>query len=278
MPKVAFVTGSNQGLGLALVRGLCRELGDDGVVYLTARNEARGEAAVKQLEREGLRPRFHPLDVTDEDSVAAFAEYLRAEHGGVDVVLSNAAARIAKDVPQRDQVEAFVDTNNHGTYRVLKAFTPLLKEGARLVVVASSFGSLRHLDPALHGNFNVDVMSLEDVERVMDKYASVVESGEAEAQGWPEWINIPSKIGQVASVKVLARERRETFEQKDVLINAACPGLVNTEASRPWFDDMSRAQSPDEAAKDVLWLATLPPGTRQPYGELMQFRRVLPFR
>lgn len=33
------VTGSSSGLGLAIVRSLCKRLGDDGVVYLTARNE-----------------------------------------------------------------------------------------------------------------------------------------------------------------------------------------------------------------------------------------------
>lgn len=38
MAKVAIVTGANQGLGLALVRGLCRMLGADGIVYLTARD------------------------------------------------------------------------------------------------------------------------------------------------------------------------------------------------------------------------------------------------
>lgn len=278
MPKVAFVTGGNQGLGLALVRGLCEQLGDDAVVYLTARSRARGEAAVRGLEQECLHPRFHPLDITKEASVAAFAEHLHNEHGGVDIILFNAAARIDKDTPQHEQVAHFVDTNNHGTHRVLNAFVPLLKEGARLVVMASSFGSLQHLNPALHSNFDVETMSLEEVARVMDGYVSAVQNGEAEAQGWPDWINIPSKIGQVASVKVLARTERDVFEQKDILVNAACPGLVATGASRPWFEDMSLAQSSDEAAKDVLWLALLPHETRQPYGELVQFRRVLPFR
>ena len=37
------------------------------------------------------------------------------------------------------------------------------------------------------------------------------------------------------------------------------------------------AQTPDEAARDLLWLITLPPGTRSPYGELVQHRLVLPF-
>ena len=40
---------------------------------------------------------------------------------------------------------------------------------------------------------------------------------------------------------------------------------------------MSGALSPDEAAADVLWLAMLPIGVREPYGELVQHRNVLPF-
>ena len=42
MSKVAIVSGANQGLGLALVRGLCRQLGDQAIVYLTARDRQRG--------------------------------------------------------------------------------------------------------------------------------------------------------------------------------------------------------------------------------------------
>jgi hypothetical protein len=38
------------------------------------------------------------------------------------------------------------------------------------------------------------------------------------------------------------------------------------------------AKTPDEAAIDVLWLATLPPGTSMPCGELIQYRKVIPFR
>src|SRR6185503_8877575 len=137
MSKVALVTGANQGLGLALVRRLCRTLGDDGIVYLTARDAQRGERAVKELRAEGLSPRFCRLDVTDDESVTSAARDLAREHGGVDVVISNAAARISPEVPASRQVAMFVDTNNHGTHRMLKAFVPLLRDGARFVVVAS---------------------------------------------------------------------------------------------------------------------------------------------
>lgn len=277
MPKVAMVTGANQGLGLALVRRLCQIWGDQGVVYLTARHQQRGEIAVQQLQAEGLSPQFHLLDVTDDGSVASLAEFLKQQHGGVDVVISNAAARISPTIPPAQQVAQFIDTNNHGTYRLIKAFMPLLNDGARFLIVASSFGSLRHLPEPLHPKFNDSQLTLEAVEAVMAEYVHLVETGQAVQAGWPEWINIPSKIGQVAAMRVMARMMKEEAERRDILINAVCPGLVDTAASRPWFADMTSAQSPDQAAVDVVWLATLPAGTTAPYSELIRHRQTIPF-
>jgi carbonyl reductase 1 len=278
MSKVAIVTGANQGLGLALVRSLCRQLGDQGLVYLTARDRQRGAVAVRQLQAEGLSPQFELLDVTSGQSVLKLAMLLQERHGGVDIVISNAAARIAPDLPPAQQVAQFVDTNNHGTYRMISAFTPLLKDGARFVVVASSFGSLRHMPNHLQHLFDAEQLTLEDIEATMDAYTRLVESGQALAEGWPEWINIPSKVGQVAAMRVMARRMREEAQRRDIVINAACPGLVDTDASRPWFTDMSTAQSPDHAAADLVWLATQPAGSSAPYGELVQHRQVIPFR
>ncbi len=278
MSKVALVSGSNQGLGFALVEALCKHLGPSASVYLAARNATRGEAAVEKLRGRGLSPIFAPLDVTDDASVAALAETIRARHGGIDIVISNAAARISPELPPAAQVALFVNTNNHGTYRMIRAFQPILNDKARLVVVASSFGSLRHMSPTLHGDFDVATRSLEDIEQTMDVYVHLTETGRAEAYQWPDWINIPSKVAQVASTKIMARLMREEASRRGILINAACPGLVDTDASRPWFDDMSSAQSPAQAALDVIWLATLPSGTSTPYGELLQHRRPLAWR
>jgi len=48
--KVAVVTGSNKGLGLEIVKALCKKL-SGGIVYLTARNEQLGSTAVAELEK-----------------------------------------------------------------------------------------------------------------------------------------------------------------------------------------------------------------------------------
>lgn len=276
-PPVAFVTGANQGLGLSLVRALARQLGDHGVVYLAARSAERGRAALGQLRGEGLAPVFYLLDVRDQDQVDEAARALRNRHGGVDIVISNAAMRRTRDHSDAETIRAFIDTNNHGAHRMIRAFGPVLNDDARFLVVASAYGRLANLDPELRPLFDTATRTLEDLEKVLAEYALLVEEGLDRRAGWPASINIPSKIGQVAAVRIMARDYQDEARRRGILINAACPGLVDTEASRPWFDDMSTAQTPDDAAVDVAWLATRPAGVTEPYGELVQHRVVLGF-
>ena len=276
---VAVVTGGNQGLGLALVRLLCRRLGENGIVYLGARDPQRGAAAVDMLSDEGLAPRLYVVDVRDTSAVEAFAAMLRDEHGGVDIVLSNAAARRTPDSPESEQIHTFVDTNNLGARRMIDAFGPILNDGSRFIVVASAFGSLYFLPEPMHERFDTTTMTLDDLDAVMYEFAALVEAGAHEQAGWPADVNIVSKIGQVASMRVMARDLQPEARRRSILVNAACPGMVDTEASRPWFSPtaLATAKPPDDAAMDVGWLATLPAGTTEPYGELVQYRDVLPW-
>ena len=277
MGKIALVTGANQGLGLALVRGLADKLGPDDIVYLTARDPAKGNAALASLGSMRAQLRFERLDVTDEPSIADLADTIRDRHGDLDIVASNAAARITKERSQAEQVRAFIETNNHGSRRLLGHLMPLLRPGARYAIIASSFGRLANLPPHLHPLFDTDRLSLDEIEVSMDAYVEAMENGNAKKDGWPDWINIPSKIGQVATARVAARLIRETRPEDDILINAACPGLIDTDASRPWFDDMSKAQSPDQAARAVIDLLLHPRTSNAPNGELIRFGQVLPW-
>ena len=86
--RVALVTGANKGIGFAITRDLCRQFSGD--VVLTARDAARGRAAVQQLQAEGLSPRFHQLDIDDLQSIRALRDFLRKEYGGLDVLVNNA--------------------------------------------------------------------------------------------------------------------------------------------------------------------------------------------
>ena len=275
--RVALVTGANQGLGLALVEGLVSQLEVGDLVYLTGRSAHRVRAAVEQVEPGRAEVQGEVLDVGSTAAVARFAGELRARHGGVDIVFSNAAARLTPETPGADLVGPFVDTNNLGTTRVLRAFGPILRPGGRLLVVASDFGTLRNLPEPLHERFDTDTLTLDGLDATMLAWRDAVVEGQAGEEGWPDWINIPSKVGQVAAVRILARGRRAADARDGTLVAAVCPGLVDTAASRPWFEDMSRAQTPAQAAYALLRLALDPEVDQRFYGELVQFGRVIPW-
>ncbi len=79
-------------------------------------------------------------------------------------------------------------------------------------------------------------------------------------------------------MRVLARERRVADLRAGTLVAAICPGLIDTAASRPWFDDMSAAQTPAQAALAPLRLALDPTVDSDLYGELVQFGKIIPWR
>jgi len=83
--RVAVVTGGNKGIGLEV----CRQLAGNGVtVVLTARDEARGAAAVEKLRDLGLSDvLFHQLDIIDAPSIARIAEFLKTRFGKLDILV-----------------------------------------------------------------------------------------------------------------------------------------------------------------------------------------------
>ncbi|MEU6195838.1 SDR family NAD(P)-dependent oxidoreductase [Streptomyces sp. NPDC047061] len=276
--RIALVTGANQGLGRALVEGLAARLDPDDLVLLTGRDHGRvTDAAVEVAGRPGTRARVEGrvLDVTDTDAIARLAEDLRVRHGGVDIVISNAVARVLPGDSQSERADEFIDVSNTATQAVLRSFGAVLRPGGRLLVVASSLGTLGHLDPRLHHLF--DGASLDQVEYAVESWRSAVHNRTATEAGWPVWLNVPSKVAQVAAVRAVAADRREQDLAGGTLVASVCPGMVDTATSRPWFSDFSGAQSPAEAARAVLDLVFAEQVDPALYGELVRFGKPLPW-
>ena len=214
------------------------------------------------------------LDVRDADAIAALA----AELGAVDIVFSNATSRMRPEADPADEVDAVAATSNLATTRMLRAFAPRLRPGGRLIVVASALGTLDKLDERAAGRFAAAATeSLDAVDALVADWRAAVHAGRAEAEGYGTWLNIPSKVAQVAAVRALARQRRDDDLAHGRLLMALCPGLIDTDASRPWFEDMSTAQTPAEAAAWPVELALAPTFDPAFYGELVQFGKVLPW-
>nr|WP_221374582.1 SDR family oxidoreductase [Actinoplanes polyasparticus] len=221
--KTALITGANKGLGYEIAAGL----GALGYrVLVGARDRARGEAAAKTLRAAGVDARAVPLDVTSDRSVAEATELI----GRLDVLVNNAGIsgptgpgwEQDPTVLNLDVVREVVDTNVYGVIRVTNAMLPLLRRSPspRIVNVSSSVASLTwQSDPAI------------EVGPIMAAYS-------------------PTKTYLNALTVHYARQLAGT----NILINAACPGLVATD-----FTGFT-GRPAREAAATPIRLATLPDG------------------
>jgi carbonyl reductase 1 len=272
--RTALVTGANQGLGLALVEALAARMQPQDRVLLTSRNSSRvHEAAAAVANGTAIaHVEGRVLDVRDRGAIAQLA----AELGEIDIVFSNATARMSPHADPADEVDAVVETSNLATSCMLRSFAPRLRQGGRLIIVASALGMLDKLDPQVAGGIAA-AENLDAVDAFVAEWRRAVHDGRAERDGYGTWLNIPSKVAQVASVRALARERRATDLAENKLLMALCPGLIDTDASRPWFEDMSTAQTPAQAASWPVDLALAPRFDPAFYGELAQFGKVLPW-
>jgi gluconate 5-dehydrogenase len=95
--KLALLTGSSTGIGLALAHGLA---GAGAAVVLNARDAVRLERAAAQLRAQGVTVHAMAFDVTDAAAVAAAVARIEAEIGAIDILVNNAGMQ--KRAPLQD--------------------------------------------------------------------------------------------------------------------------------------------------------------------------------
>ncbi|GAA4872946.1 hypothetical protein [Ferrimonas pelagia] len=275
MSKVALVMGVETEWDRAVLVGLYQQLAAQDRLYFVVPDPAFGQAMCRQIQalgstskiRAGAAPpklAFEVLDRSDADAVGDLAQRLRIRHGGLSVLINPLAQPLDKSLSDKCQVREFIRTNNLAASALLQSMLPVLLAEARVVMVASALGCLRQLAQPLQARFDTDGAQFADIDAVMQHYVEAVEQGTAKAEGWPDWLQIPSQVGRVALTRVaaqwLARERPDS----NILINAVCPDLHEGKASVD--------------VKDVLWLASRPVGSPSPQGQLVQGRSELPWQ
>jgi len=210
--RVAIVTGSNKGIGFAIVRGLCRQF--DGDVYLTSRDRGRGEEAIKQLEGEGLSPKYHQLDITSEDSVDSLKAFMVNKYGGVDVLVNNAgiAYKNASTASPLEQATNTVATNFTGLLNMLRSFSTVIRPHGRVVNVSSYHPGLldRLTSQDLQDRFTKPGLTEEQVLELKEEFLKDVRQGVHRDKGWCNTFYSSSKVLEVSLMKIYDRKLQES--------------------------------------------------------------------
>lgn len=269
--RYAVVTGANKGIGFAI----CKELAFHGItVVFTARDEKRGLDSLHQLKGTGGLTGdvfFHKLDVKDSSDVASLAQFIKTQLGRLDILVNNAAvignihdpdvrraaletgARIDWKAVSNETYEMSVEcleTNYYGTKRMVEALLPLLQlsQSPRIVNVSSILGKLEFTPNTWAKGIlsDVDNLTEEKVDEVLNEYLKDFKAGAHEAKGWPLAYTI-SKASLNAYTRILAK-KLPSFK-----VNCVCPGFVKT--------DMGHnigLLTPEQGAESPVRLALLP--------------------
>lgn len=138
--KVAIVTASTEGIGLAIAR----RLGQDGAkVMVSSRKQENVDKTVKALKSENLNVAGVVCHVGKSEDRSKLIEQTVSQFGGIDILVSNAAANPAFG-PILDTTEGAWDkifeTNVKASFFLCKEIVPHMeKRGGGSVIFVSSF-------------------------------------------------------------------------------------------------------------------------------------------
>ncbi|HEX4141472.1 MAG TPA: SDR family NAD(P)-dependent oxidoreductase [Candidatus Methylacidiphilales bacterium] len=207
------VTGANRGIGLEI----CRQLAHlKHHVILSARSAVRGENAVKDLAKEGLKADFLLLDTDDEQSILRAARELKQRIPALNVLINNAAILdtwegTILDAKGADLRDTFT-TNVIGPVLLTQALLALLEAGkpSRVINVSSQLGSVQNM-----------------------------------TDGWPGY-----GISK-AALNAATRKLAQALQSRGISVNAASPGWVRTEMGTD-----SAPLAVENGAKNIIRLIT----------------------
>ncbi|KAK7537943.1 NAD(P)-binding protein [Phyllosticta citricarpa] len=283
--RVAAVTGANKGIGLAIVRNLALTYPSSPLntgpllIYVTARDKTRGEAALSSLLTDPLLIRsnvlsasgggpvditYHPLDISDRSSIQRFTSTLRSRHGerGLDVLVNNAG--VALDGFDDRVVRATLAVNYEGTLDLTLSLLPMLKAApsSRVVNVASMMGALDRYSEPLRRRFReaaeagareTPSSAAADMTVIMHAFEEGVRMSTHSALGFPSSAYAVSKAGVIGATRALGlalQNQQNAQHEPAPLVVCCCPGYVDTDMTKH-----NGTKTPDEGARTPVWLA-----------------------
>jgi NAD(P)-dependent dehydrogenase (short-subunit alcohol dehydrogenase family) len=137
MSQIALVTGASSGIGKGCAQALLKE---GWTVVLTGRREDALKQAIEEAGADGVRGIAIASDVSQEASVKALFEQIKARCGRLDLLFNNAGISPRATTPDQlsgDEWRQCVDVNLNGMFYCLSAAFGMMREqspqGGRII-------------------------------------------------------------------------------------------------------------------------------------------------
>jgi NAD(P)-dependent dehydrogenase (short-subunit alcohol dehydrogenase family) len=212
----SLVTGASRGLG----RKVAQELAAEGHRVILA---VRRPADAPRLPRGAVEE----LDVASRDSIAALVERLTKRGETIDVLVNNAG------VYQAAEREIWA-VNVRGPLLLTRGLSPLLRDGARVVMVSSGLARGALDRSPLEARLRAPTLTLDQLEQLCDEAPGGYGASKATL----------NRLAELFAVELSARRIR---------VNAISPGWARTDMGGP-----GAPRSIEQGAASILWGCRLP--------------------
>jgi NAD(P)-dependent dehydrogenase (short-subunit alcohol dehydrogenase family) len=131
--RVAVVTGGTTGIGFGAAECLIRE---GAIVYITGRRQDVLDNAVAKL---GTSARGIAADASKIADMLKVADAIKSDQGKLDILFANAGGGHATPLAEltEEQIDSELMINVKGVVLTVQALTPILTDGASIVLNAS---------------------------------------------------------------------------------------------------------------------------------------------
>ncbi|MFD1198636.1 SDR family oxidoreductase [Brucella gallinifaecis] len=118
--KIALITGSSQGIGLALAKGLAEHGAE---VVINGRNPLKVERAVSDLRNAGHIVHASSFDVTDNETVRKGVNLIESDIGAIEILINNAGMQYRAPLEEfpDDKWQQLLQTNISSVFYVGQA-------------------------------------------------------------------------------------------------------------------------------------------------------------
>ena len=239
IPLIAVITGSNRGIGHAIVQTLSTHRGPSPlIIYATS----RASFDLNVSTRPPNEIRYAKLDISSRPSIRSFLSQLPHRDGGggggkIDILINNAGVNLDGEYNYENARETF-EVNYWGTRMVCELF---LDEGGmssaegsgglqkRIINISSGASQLTIYSASITHRFRT-IESLSSLDAMAEEYLSSVRAGTETRSGWNhrEASYSVSKAFLNAATFLLGKEEKN----REVLLNRCCPGWVDTDMGR----------------------------------------------
>lgn len=139
--KIALITGADSGIGRAVAIAFAKEGADVAVVF--NENLADAQQTQRLVEKEKRRCLLLQLDVREAEQCRQAVRRCRAELGGLNILVNNAAFQMSQpkfeEIPE-EQIRRTFDTNILGYIWLAQAAIPHLRKGDSIINTGSIVG------------------------------------------------------------------------------------------------------------------------------------------